>query len=323
MKDLYVVYHKNCCDGFVAAWLMVSHFKSMSDIYNCHLEAVNYPNKELPESLLNIKDSEIYIVDFSYSFENVKKLINNNNKVFILDHHESAADMYSDYGGYFNGIILRNQNDVNDIIIDKVAKLGYDHVGEVTLDKEKSGAGLAYEFVFNDEADLTAITECIALAAQDYDLWKFELTDTKIIHSMLRANMDNFKYLDRISDDFKFFEEELAKAQAVYDYRLNLMKGLAAKAELNSFFEGYIVPFINCESEYASETCAMLTPNHPFVASYIIGGDKVYVSLRSETGRGVNVKQIAEQFGGGGHIHSSGFSLDFNTFASLYKFVKE
>jgi oligoribonuclease NrnB/cAMP/cGMP phosphodiesterase (DHH superfamily) len=80
MKSIAIIYHKNCPDGFSAAWSAWKKFGSKADYY-----AVG-PN-ELPE--VTLKNKEIYILDNSYSFETLTKLGRENKSVVVIDHHAS------------------------------------------------------------------------------------------------------------------------------------------------------------------------------------------------------------------------------------------
>jgi len=70
----------------------------------------------------------------------------------------------------------------------------------------------------------------------------------------------------------------------------------------------YEVPGVNA-TLLQSEVAGRLAVGQPFAAVWfdIAGGKRVY-SLRSEPS-GMDVSEIAKQFGGGGHKHAAGFTI--------------
>lgn len=83
MKQIVVIYHRNCPDGFGGAWAAWKKFKNKAEYIA--MDPREFPNEEL-------KGKEIYIVDNSYPKAVLQKLIETNKKVVVLDHHESAKE---------------------------------------------------------------------------------------------------------------------------------------------------------------------------------------------------------------------------------------
>lgn len=83
-KDIVVLYHAECTDGFGAAWAAHKHFGN-----NAEYIPVEHQNP-LPEGLQN---KEIYLVDFTYPKEITEQLAADNKRVTAIDHHVSIADV--------------------------------------------------------------------------------------------------------------------------------------------------------------------------------------------------------------------------------------
>ena len=82
MKDTVVLYHKQCSDGFSAAWAAWKKLGSKADyIPVAHGEPP-------PEGLRN---KTVYLVDFCYDEVIMKTMIANNKQVTALDHHKGRA----------------------------------------------------------------------------------------------------------------------------------------------------------------------------------------------------------------------------------------
>lgn len=83
-KDIIVLYHAECTDGFGAAWAAYKHFGVDAQYIPVEHQ---YP---LPEGL---QDKEIYLLDFTYPKEITEKLMADNKRVTAIDHHVSVADV--------------------------------------------------------------------------------------------------------------------------------------------------------------------------------------------------------------------------------------
>ena len=94
-KDIVVLYHANCCDGFGGAWAAWKKFGRDANyipVFHQH---------DPPKGLV---DKEIYLVDFSYPEPLLDEMIEKNKRVTAIDHHESEKQN-----------ILKTQDGVFDI----------------------------------------------------------------------------------------------------------------------------------------------------------------------------------------------------------------
>jgi oligoribonuclease NrnB/cAMP/cGMP phosphodiesterase (DHH superfamily) len=83
MKNIVVLYHKNCPDGFGGAWAAWKKLGSKADyIPVLHQESP-------PEGL---REKRIYLVDFTYPVQILKELITHNKQVIGIDHHADRAE---------------------------------------------------------------------------------------------------------------------------------------------------------------------------------------------------------------------------------------
>lgn len=89
MKNTVVLYHKNCADGFGAAWAAWKKLGTAADY-------ISVVHQEPPPE--NIQGKRIYLLDFSYDTETTKKLIAGNKRVTAIDHHaDRASDIQLTY----------------------------------------------------------------------------------------------------------------------------------------------------------------------------------------------------------------------------------
>lgn len=90
LKDIVIVYHMHCYDGFGAAYAAYKKFGDSAS-YAPFLERSAYPQ--------GIEGKEVYIVDFSFDENVTKELVRKNKKVIILDHHLSSKELVQSMSG--------------------------------------------------------------------------------------------------------------------------------------------------------------------------------------------------------------------------------
>lgn len=83
MKDIIIIYHADCPDGFGGAWAAHKKFGTQAEYIGVHHD------QPPPEGLDN---KEIYMVDFAYPVEIMKDLISRNKRVTAIDHHVTREE---------------------------------------------------------------------------------------------------------------------------------------------------------------------------------------------------------------------------------------
>jgi len=81
MKNIVVIYHKNCPDGFGAAWAAWKKFGHKAEYIG---EEHGKPEKK------NLRGKDVYMVDFSYKKPVVDAMLKEVKSLTIIDHHVSA-----------------------------------------------------------------------------------------------------------------------------------------------------------------------------------------------------------------------------------------
>ena len=85
MKSILILYHKNCPDGFGAAWAARKKFGKKADYV-----AVEY--RSVPKEKFFKNRKEIYICDFCYHQPVLEQLLKINPNITIIDHHITAKE---------------------------------------------------------------------------------------------------------------------------------------------------------------------------------------------------------------------------------------
>lgn len=83
-KDIVVLYHAECMDGFSAAWAARKKFEYLADYI---------PVKHGLPTPAGLENKEIYLVDFTYPKEITLELIKNNKSVIGIDHHMGMEEV--------------------------------------------------------------------------------------------------------------------------------------------------------------------------------------------------------------------------------------
>ena len=306
-----ILYHRDCADGMMSAYLLYRLYKSQGLRNQCVFKSVNYK-----EALPVVDPTDLlWIVDFSFSPEDMVELSKKADRIIMLDHHESAAGMW---GGYRDAA-FSSQDGFKATLSQPC---GCSSEGKLfsRLVKGKSGALITYEYIRDNFKHLklefmdNGRLRCLVDRVSDRDLWKFEFADSKIIHSIITSRPYSFGWLDTLAEcSHKEFDGYLRQAVGANNLtRANISK-LLERVEFMHMWGGIRVGFVNCQTEYASDTGDAILDDFPVDVAMLwrVEHGRVLVSLRSKKG-GVNVEQIAKEYNGGGQEHAARFVMSVN-----------
>lgn len=277
MADYLCIYHARCADGFGSAWTVRYWFdytRETDDTLAFHPGVYG-------EAPPDVTGKHVYIVDFSYPAETLRELARVAESVTVLDHHKSA------------------QGQVQPLLDDGVI--------QGRFDMDCSGVGICWEWFFGVDDVMPLLLQHV----QDRDLWRFEMPGTKEISAWLFSYPYDFDVWDAMVEELEFMDNTAARREGAAILRkqskdieelLNLM---AREAEIG----GWKVPVANLPYTMASEAGHELARNLPtFAACYYDTPTERCFSLRSDE-TGMDVSEIARQYGGGGHKRAAGFSV--------------
>lgn len=273
---IYVLYHASCYDGFCAAYVCWQVFGD---------EATYIPvqyGQPLPELETG---SRVYIVDFSYSKEQLMQLCREHREVYVFDHHNGVGPMLTEYAWPSNMT--------------------------VRYDPEISGARITYDFFKVAKFFPFLNTRWLVNYTEDRDLWKWELVDSRVVSAGLRTWDLDFRVWSTITR-----EECVQRGQLFTDYFNKLIKGAIKKAVLVEYDTPngpLTIPTVNCTlSDIISDVAGGLALENEdgLGCTFFIDVDgRRVVSIRSRTPRGFNAQDIAKHNGGNGHPNAAGFKL--------------
>lgn len=274
MKPL-VIYHANCWDGFCAAWVAR---KALGEI-----EAVPaHYGTEPPD----VTGREVYVLDFSYSFDAMADMASQSRVFTVLDHHKTAERELADLEAMF---------------------ITHNMAGRARYGVDKSGARMAWEFFGYIGGWEGMASPWLVDYTEDRDLWRHALPESENINAALRSYPLDFDLWDRlgmvtdvINGTYLVQEGKAirrAERQIVDTHVRN-----AREIELG----GHRVRAVNATVLF-SEIAGELAKGRPFGACYFDRRDgKRQWSLRSDE-HGIDVSALAKAHGGGGHVRAAGF----------------
>lgn len=262
-----VIYHGGCLDGFCAAWMAWRRFGDEAEYFPAHY------GQEPPD----VTGKRVYVVDFSYPYEQTLQMIEQATEYVVLDHHKTAEEA--------------------------LGKIMDDGIGMgkalITFDMNRSGAGLARDYFE------PGLTSWLVDYTQDRDLWRFALPRSKQVNA----------YIGTLDQTFAAYEHAHANLSA--DQAADLGMGADAYKDMyveklvkharRVRFAGHDdIPIVNAPFIGISELVGALAETALFAVGWFQRGDgKISYSLRS---RGdFDVSEVAKRFGGGGHAKAAGF----------------
>lgn len=296
MKYPLCIYHGHCNDGFTAAWVV------RRAIPGCELYAGIHQDPP-PEA----SGRDVILVDFSYRRPVLEALARAAASLLIIDHHKTAIEELGD---------LRSVRSLADhmaqTLEDKVR--GIEPSWHAYFDLKRSGAGLTWDFFFPGE-QRPAFIERI----EDRDLWRFVYPDTRAVTAAVDSYPRDLKTWDSLlKADLASLRAEGEAIERRHQRDITELLGMVTR---RMWIGGYNVPIANLPSTFSSDAGHRLAEGEPFGGCYWDTPQGRVFSLRS-TDAGVDVSEIAKQYGGGGHRNASGFRVSYEqarTFELSYR----
>ncbi len=262
-----VIYHANCPDGFTAAWVFHRKYGAGDTEY---LAAGHGDYGKLLE--LDVTDKNVFLIDYCPPRNVLDKMYGTATCVTILDHHKSAI-------GIPEGL------------------------PNVTMDMDRSGAAIAWDFCFPDEPR-APIVEYV----QDRDIWLWKIEDSKPVLSCLDQVAYEFDNWTNFDNELRFDKQAIiSKGLTILSYQNKMINDHKKKVHRVVLGE-HNVPAVN--SSYPpinSELANQLAVGELFGVTYSYDGKQWQISLRADGSEtSIDVSEVATKFGGGGHRNASG-----------------
>lgn len=277
------LYHRNCNDGFGAAYTLYSYLKSVGkDPSKVEFIPVLHSDDNIEEILEKVRGKYLLIVDFSYNKEILNKMFEITSNILVVDHHKTAMEDLKD--------------------------LPY-----AVFDMSKSGAGLLFDLIYG-AGKRTRLIDII----EDRDLWRYEIPFSKEITkyiNMLNYDFEEWTTLSGSLSDDKEYCKIIESCLLINEYHMTLVRDAAQHSRLATLkIDDKVVTLRVVTSSVhglISDVCdCVLKTNDDVdvVLNYTLSPDgKLYVSVRSRPS--FDSSFISRHFGGGGHASASGFGV--------------
>lgn len=280
-----IIYHNNCPDGWCAAFIAKMKYPEAELVPLNH----GLDSLQLTSVLNQCIGKDVLMVDYSLRTRELNDSLNSMAKSFrILDHH-------------------------------KTAQAALEGASYAIFDMKRSGAGLAWDYLFGKDKGLHWYGEQIAEASfyqkrpwwvnytEAQDLWNWTLPNSQTVSAFLMVQPRTIEIWDNL---IKLSVDEAANyGVGVREYIEYYTRSVIEQVQEGTF-EGYKTGVLNIPYVGVSEACGALVDKKGYeigLAWFERGDGVTQFSLRGNGS--VDVSAIAKLFGGGGHNNAAGFEL--------------
>lgn len=277
-------FYHNDLDGKCSAHWVYRNV-GIHDLFDDGMISIDYTD-EFPFDIIK-PNEQVWIVDFSISPDDMRRLISITNDITWIDHHKTAIEKYKDFEFQLRGVRY-----------DGFAgcELTYAYIHHMTA----RGDGVIKNFNENMLKDAPMFTKFVG----DWDLWKFKYgDDTKFFKSGIESydTSPSSSTWINVELDYKKYIEI---GKTIERFKSNHYKEMVRDFSFEVQFEGY-----NCIACNAGKVSKMLfdscSKQYDIYIPFVFNGNIYRVSLYSRDD--IDVSEIAKKYGGGGHKNASGF----------------
>lgn len=268
-KDIVVLYHGNCPDGFTAAWAAWKKFGDEAD----YVPLFRYA--EFPI----IKGKEIYILDYCPNNpDDLKRLLSDNKSTVVIDHHISEAEtikLAKNYvfdvqhsGAFLSWKYFNPETTVPNLIL---------HIEDYDI----------WKWQLPNTREINNIVQLQDISVPEFSDWNIFA--------------ENMEITEKRNDYIK-------QGALIQKYREVLLGKIIGTQTKTVEFEGYEVYVVNAPGIFADDLGHILaTKKPPFAVVWSQTNEKIRISLRSVGD--FDTTTITKKYGGGGHKGAGAFSL--------------
>ncbi len=276
---MFILYHRNCNDGMCAAAIVANFY---SKIPPENIIDVDYIDADWPQIIAG-KANSVIIVDFCYPKAWIEEIAKCVSTVRIIDHHKSSLWLI--------------EEEIPENVI-------------TVFDPGYSGASLAWG-VYHPETE-DEMPDLVKYV-EDRDLWRKQLDYTDEVFYYLSSLPTEIEFWQKLVHTFDINEAIHAGRQIKQwvDVQINALYVDWCDNPTFMQIQGYKVPAINAPKVLASDLGHILSEGSAFAVVYYHMGGKAVFSLRRSNESRVDLSEVAQLEGGGGHPGASGFTRDF------------
>lgn len=273
-----IIYHGNCPDGWAAAYICKLKYPEAEFMPLNH----GLTDEALEDLFAMVDNKHVIMVDYSLRTRELNdKLAALANTFRILDHHKTAQAVLE--GAPY-----------------------------AIFDMKRSGAGMAWDYLFGKDAYLEGdgyLERPFWISyTEDQDLWNWVLPHSQEINAYLMVQPRTVEVWDKIIEMSAADAEKRGKG--VRSYIEYYTRSVLAEVQVGHF-HGHHTGVLNIPYVGVSEAGAALVESGFDIglAWFERGDGLIQFSLRSKKGGPIDVAAIAKTYGGGGHQSAAGFQV--------------
>lgn len=280
-----VIYHGGCYDGSAAAWCVYRKFGE-----GTRFHATNVRNFEEDRCMPVLDGKEVWILDFCYDLETLRKIRGVATSLTVIDHHKTAMLPF--------GV--------------RAADITWNH----HVDTERSAAVLTYQLL---RGSLGSVPWWM-LHIEDRDLWRWSHEHSKAfgahLHHLACKNLQPHPFNTfAIYDELETYGPEqrarfYEKGATIVELQEDEIANICKHAKLATFqeYRVYVTDSARFRSEVGNVLAEREDCDFAFICRYSLEKREWWVSLRGSKAKGIDLSAVAGRFGGGGHPCASGFT---------------
>lgn len=270
-KDIVIIYHDQCRDGFGSAY---AAWKKFGD------DASYVPLKNQVELPAGLIDKELYILDYSFKKDVLEELRHTNKKVVVIDHHQSAAEAVTAFPENIfdqdhSGAVLSWQYFHPDTEVPSLLLYVEDHD--------------IWKFILPDNREFNAALGEYEMSFVAWDELVESLKDQDFRDDFIATGRTIAGFEDKLVQHLLSFKEKV-NFEGHDIYALNVSR------IYRSILGHHLAQLNKAEGGI------------PLGIVYYRNLGAVHISLRSEDD--IDVAAIAARYGGGGHKHAASIRVD-------------
>lgn len=270
-----VITHKNCPDGFSAAWVIWTKYKNNAIYlgYNAGSKQFNHFNE--------IINKIVIITDISFSLKITKKLEKLSKKIIIIDHHDTYYE--------------------------ELKKLPY-----FQFNNKYSAAYLTWKYIYQKQKMPEVIK---IISDNDTGTWKIPYSKQFALLLKIKFDLDlsntNFKKFTKLTK--KNILKKNIKIGSYYIEYQNKIIDLIIKRSKQKMWNNYKIQIIEIDIPLLNGNIATKLSKIPNIDIGIVYRynkfKKVYIITMRTEKNNIHLGKLASKYGGGGHLKAASFAI--------------
>lgn len=265
----------------------------------------------------------LYITDLSicpFIKDVIIKALTSGHKVVHIDHHKTTLDALK--SDEFSNIVA-DENYIPFVSMEHSATM-LCYIYYLMTDEERNNPSeMKYDttvgkthLMFNNDTNREYGVPLSVRYIDDRDLFTNNIEESKYFANALGLPKYDLSPVIGVWRDLilsynnRFVKSLVEEGMILQQFIDNENEHVVEKGVEEIEWEGYKTAFINVSNRPTSETISSIVPNYDLICMYYKSSEGWKYSLRSNANSTADCEAIAMRYGGGGHVHASGFTTN-------------